>query len=91
MSHCLIIFCLLSNQRTTKDETRAWPNTTACKTQAISTGMKLLSGRALSKREAKAIVAACKHEKNALGTRDGAMIGFMLATGLRRSEVIKVG
>ncbi len=53
-------------------------------------GAKLPSGRALSKREAKAILAACKREKSALGTRDGAMIGLMLATGLRRSEVVTV-
>jgi len=48
----------------------------------------LPSGRSLSERETKALIAACKRDKTIAGKRDMAVIVLMLATGLRRSEVV---
>ncbi len=51
-------------------------------------GKKLSSGRSLSQREIKALIAACKRDKSIEGKRDLAIIALMLSTGLRRSEVV---
>jgi len=51
-------------------------------------GKKLPSGRCLSKKETKALITVCKRDKSISGKRDLAMIVLMLATGLRRSEVV---
>jgi integrase/recombinase XerD len=48
---------------------------------------KLPSGRCLSQKETKALLAACRRDKTIAGKRDLAIIILMLATGLRRSEV----
>lgn len=51
-------------------------------------GKKLLAGRSLSSRETKALITACKRDKTVNGKRDLAVIVMMLATGLRRSEIV---
>ncbi len=51
-------------------------------------GKKLPSGRCLTQQETKALITACKRDKTIAGKRDLAMIVLMLATGLRRSEVV---
>ncbi len=51
-------------------------------------GKKLPSGRCLTQYESKALITVCKRDKTIVGKRDIAIIALMLATGLRRSEVI---
>jgi len=51
-------------------------------------GKKLPSGRSLTQRETKALIATCKRDKSIVGKRDLAIITMMLTTGLRRSEII---
>ena len=51
-------------------------------------GKKLPAGRSLSQQETKALMSACKRDKNIKGKRDLAIIALMLSTGLRRSEVV---
>ena len=51
-------------------------------------GKRLPSGRSLSHQETKALIAACKRDKTINGRRDLAVIALMLASGLRRSEVV---
>ncbi len=48
---------------------------------------KLPSGRSLTPRETKALIAACKRDKTFTGKRDMAIIALMLSSGLRRAEV----
>ena len=54
-------------------------------------GKRLPSGRCLTQQETKGLIAACKRDKTIAGKRDLAMIVLMLATGLRRSEVVALG
>jgi len=51
-------------------------------------GKKLPSGRCLTQYETKSLITACKRDKSIAGKRDLAVIVLMLATGLRRSEVV---
>ena len=51
-------------------------------------GKRLPSGRSLSQHETKGLISACKRDKSVTGKRDLAIIVLMLATGLRRSEVV---
>jgi site-specific recombinase XerD len=51
-------------------------------------GKRLPSGRCLSQYETKALISACRQDKSIAGKRDLAVIVLMLATGLRRSEVV---
>jgi len=53
-------------------------------------GKKLPSGRCLTQQEIKSLIAACKRDKTIKGKRDLAIIALMLATGLRRSEVVNL-
>jgi len=53
-------------------------------------GKRLPSGRSLSKQEIKKLYRACNQDKTAAGKRDHAIIAIMLATGIRRSEVIAI-
>ncbi|MDH5571723.1 MAG: site-specific integrase [Gammaproteobacteria bacterium] len=48
---------------------------------------KLPVGRELKRSELKRMLACCKRDNDALGIRDAAIIGLMVSTGLRRSEV----
>lgn len=51
-------------------------------------GQRLLSGRSLTNIEVQKLLRACKQDRSPIGKRDHALIALMLATGLRRSEVI---
>jgi len=53
-------------------------------------GKRLPSGRSLTKHEIKKLYRACIQDKSAAGKRDYAIIAIMLATGIRRSEVIAI-
>jgi len=53
-------------------------------------GKRLPSGRSLTMQEIKKLYRACKQDKSAAGKRDHAIIAAMLATGIRRSEVIAI-
>jgi site-specific recombinase XerD len=53
-------------------------------------GQRLPSGRSLNKRELRKLHNACQQDKSVIGKRDYAVIALMLATGLRRSEVIAI-
>jgi len=53
-------------------------------------GKKLPSGRSLTQQEIRLLIATCKRDKTIIGKRDLAIIALMLATGLRRSEVINL-
>jgi len=53
-------------------------------------GKRLPSGRSLSKQEIKKLYRVCAQDKSAAGKRDYAIIAIMLATGIRRSEVIAI-
>jgi len=53
-------------------------------------GKRLPSGRSLSKQEIKKLYRVCTHDKSVTGKRDYAIIAVMLATGIRRSEVIAI-
>src|SRR5207253_6416555 len=46
------------------------------------------SGRALSRDELVALLAACAADTTAAGRRDAALIGLLYACGLRRSEAV---
>jgi integrase/recombinase XerD len=51
---------------------------------------RLPSGRSLNKREITKLHRSCKRDKTLIGKRDHAIIALLLATGLRRSEVIAI-
>lgn len=53
-------------------------------------GQRLPSGRSLSKAELTKLHRCCQQDKTVIGKRDYAVIALMLATGLRRSEVIAI-
>jgi len=53
-------------------------------------GKRLPSGRSLSKQEIKKIYRACEKDKTTAGKRDQAIIATMLASGIRRSEVVNI-
>lgn len=53
-------------------------------------GKRLPSGRSLTTQEVKKLYRACTQDKSAAGKRDCAIISIMLATGLRRSEVVNI-
>jgi integrase/recombinase XerD len=49
---------------------------------------KLPSGRALDRQDVAALFAVCAADSTPAGIRDGALLAVLLATGLRRSEVV---
>ncbi len=51
---------------------------------------RLPSGRSLTSGETQKLYRACKLDKSVIGKRDHALIALMLATGLRRSEVVAI-
>jgi len=51
---------------------------------------RLPSGRSLNKCELAKLNRCCKRDKTVLGKRDYAVIALLLATGIRRSEVIAI-
>jgi len=53
-------------------------------------GKRLPSGRSLTKQEIKKLSRACVQDNSTAGKRDHAIIATMLATGVRRSEVIAI-
>ena len=53
-------------------------------------GQSLPSGRGLSVCEIEKLLRACFKDKTVVGVRDHAVISLMLATGLRRSEIIAI-
>lgn len=53
-------------------------------------GKRLPSGRSLSRQEIKKLYRVCIQDKPVAGIRDYAIIALMLATGIRRSEVINI-
>ena len=53
-------------------------------------GKRLPSGRSLTTQEIKKLYRACTQDKTAAGKRDHAILTIMLATGIRRSEVIAI-
>ena len=54
------------------------------------TGQRLLTGRALSIGEVKALFHVCAQDRSVKGSRDAALIAVLYSTGLRRSEVVVV-
>ncbi|HEY8036170.1 MAG TPA: site-specific integrase [Methylobacter sp.] len=60
--------------------------------KGISAGrsQRLPSGRSLNKGELAKLNRCCKQDKTIIGKRDYAVIALLLATGIRRSEVIAV-
>jgi len=53
-------------------------------------GKRLPSGRSLSSQDIKKLYRACTQDKTTAGKRDHAIIAMMLATGIRRSEVVTI-
>ena len=53
-------------------------------------GERLPSGRSLNKSERTKLYCSCSQDKTSTGNRDHAVIALMLATGIRRSEVIAI-
>ncbi len=53
-------------------------------------GQRLPSGRSLNKSERTKLYLSCRQDKTSIGKRDHAVIALMLATGIRRSEVIDI-
>ena len=53
-------------------------------------GKRLPSGRSLTAAEIRKLHSACNQDKSISGKRDYALIAILLATGLRRSEVINI-
>ena len=53
-------------------------------------GQRLPSGRSLTASEAHKLQRACQQDKSLAGKRDHALIALILATGLRRSEVVAI-
>jgi site-specific recombinase XerD len=53
-------------------------------------GQRLPSGRSLSRCEERKLIRHCGKDKSVAGRRDHALIALMLATGLRRSEVVTI-
>ena len=53
-------------------------------------GQRLPSGRSLNKSERTKLYRSCSQDKTSIGKRDHAVIALMLATGIRRSEVIAI-
>ncbi len=53
-------------------------------------GKRLPSGRSLSAQEIKKLYRVCTQDNSPAGKRDHAIIAVMLATGIRRSEVIAI-
>lgn len=53
-------------------------------------GKRLPSGRSLTSAEIKKLFRVCNQDKSGSGKRDYAIIATLLATGLRRSEVINI-
>src|SRR5665811_1498331 len=51
---------------------------------------RLPSGRSLNKSERTKLYCSCSQDKTSTGKRDHAVIALMLATGIRRSEVIAI-
>lgn len=51
-------------------------------------GQRLPSGRSLNSRETMRLTTVCQKDVTVAGRRDHALIALMLATGLRRSEVV---
>ncbi|MFC1664971.1 tyrosine-type recombinase/integrase [Pseudomonadota bacterium] len=51
-------------------------------------GHRVPKGQALSQSEVSRLLSHCKKDQSIRGKRDTAMISLMLATGLRRSEVV---
>lgn len=54
------------------------------------TGVRLLTGRALSIGEVQALFHICAQDKSVKGSRDAALIAVLYSAGLRRSEVVAV-
>jgi integrase/recombinase XerD len=53
-------------------------------------GQRLPSGRSLTASEISRLHRVCQQDKSVAGKRDHALIALMLATGLRRSEVVAI-
>ncbi len=53
-------------------------------------GQRLPSGRSLTAHEAQKLLRSCAKDLSIAGRRDHALIALMLATGLRRSEVVAI-
>jgi site-specific recombinase XerD len=53
-------------------------------------GQRLPSGRSLGSSDVRKLQKVCQIDKTSAGKRDHALIALMLATGLRRSEVIAI-
>jgi integrase/recombinase XerD len=53
-------------------------------------GQRLPSGRSLTASEISRLHRICQQDKSVAGRRDHALIALMLATGLRRSEVVAI-
>ena len=53
-------------------------------------GQRLPSGRSLTASEISRLFRVCQQDKSIAGKRDHALIALMLATGLRRSEVVAI-
>jgi site-specific recombinase XerD len=66
----------------TADQMLLFKGVTAVRSQ------RLPSGRSLNNRELSKLHRSCRQDKTLIGKRDYAVIALLLATGLRRSEVI---
>lgn len=53
-------------------------------------GETLPKGRALTKGEVGALMAACNDDPAPAGVRDGALFGLLIGAGLRRSEIVNL-
>ena len=51
-------------------------------------GQRLLRGRVLSAAEVNTLLAVCQQENSPAGDRDGALVGLLAGSGLRRAEVV---
>ena len=53
-------------------------------------GQRLISGRSLSASDVQKLLRVCQHDQSVIGIRDHALIALLLATGLRRSEIVSL-